>query len=163
MKPSSNPSAIHRPQQPQNPGWHFYVITTLCCAVLVAGFFFAARQHFSSMEFSLQNSKLRQQVDELESEKRRLLVSREISMSPSELRKAVKRIGFVGVATIASDATKSATTEMKPSLITTIGATIPAKPANNVVKTVITAPVNKPPVIEKQARRVATISKKDRT
>jgi hypothetical protein len=45
------------------------------------------------MEFGLQNSKLRRQVDQLESEKRRLLVSREISMSPGELRKAAKRAG----------------------------------------------------------------------
>ena len=61
-----------RPRQTQS--WQYYATATACCVVLVAGFFFAARQHFSSMEYGLQNSRLRRQLDELQSEKRKLLV-----------------------------------------------------------------------------------------
>jgi hypothetical protein len=158
MKPSSNPSAIHRPHHPQSTGWHFYVVATVCCAVLVAGFFFAARQHFSSMEFGLQNSKLRRQVDQLESEKRRLLVSREISMSPGELRKAAKRTGSdeAPLAQVISDKRPTALTVVPVKTTSTV-------PASKVIKTVISTPVNKPPVIGKQARKDAIVTRKDRT
>jgi len=158
MKPSSTPSAIHRPQPTRNSGCHFYAVATFCCAVLVAGFFFAARQHFSSMEFGLQNSKLRRQVDELESEKRRLLVAREISMSPSELRKAAKRVGSDEaplMQVITAKQTPALTIEQAKATLT--------GPANKVIKTVITAPTNKPTVIGKPERRETAIIKKDRT
>jgi len=158
MKPSSNPSAIHRPHHSQNTGWHFYVIATICCAVLVAGFFFAARQHFSSMEFGLQNSKLRRQVDQLESEKRRLLVSREISMSPGELRKAAKRA-------VSDEAPlEQVISDKRPSGLTVLPAKATSNlPASKVIKTVISAPVNKPAAIGKQARKDTLIVRKDRT
>jgi len=111
------------------------------------------------MEFGLQNSKLRRQLDELESEKRRLLVSREISMSPVELRKSAKRIGFAEapVATVISDKQSSASITLTPARATA------SKSGNNVIKTVITAPTNKPSVIGKQARREIAAIKKDRT
>jgi len=158
MKPSSNPSVIHRPPPPRNQGWHFFAIATVCCAVLVAGFFFAARQHFSSMEFGLQNSKLRRQIDELESEKRRLLVAREISMSPAELRKAAKRFGSdeePSIQIVSGKQTFALTVEPAKATSTV--------PSSKVIKTVITAPTNKPAVIGKQARRETAIVKKDRT
>ena len=55
---------------------------------LVAGFFGAARQHFSSIDYGIKNSKLRQQVEELEAENRRLL-------SPGEIKKFAKGFGMV--------------------------------------------------------------------
>jgi hypothetical protein len=61
---------------------------------MILGFFFAARQHFSSIEFGIKNSRLRKQLDELEAEKRRLLLAKEVSMSPVELMKSARRIGF---------------------------------------------------------------------
>ena len=49
-----------------------YALMAVCVLTVVGGFFFAGRQHFSSMDYGMKNSKLRRQVDELEAEKRRL-------------------------------------------------------------------------------------------
>ncbi|MEP6945227.1 MAG: hypothetical protein ABJA02_04865 [Acidobacteriota bacterium] len=70
-----------------------YSLIFVCLLVVVSGFFFAARQHFSSMDYSMRNSKLRKQLEDLESEKRRLLVAREVSLSPAEIKKASRKIG----------------------------------------------------------------------
>lgn len=72
-----------------------YSLVFVCILMLVSGFFFAARQHFSSMDFGMKNSRLRRQVDDLESEKRRLLLAREISLSPGEIKKAAKKTGLI--------------------------------------------------------------------
>ncbi len=65
----------------------------VCLVVVIAGFFLAARQHFSSMDYGMRNSKLRKQLDDLESEKRRLLLAREVSLSPAEIKKAAQKLG----------------------------------------------------------------------
>lgn len=72
-----------------------YSLMFVCAVTLVCGFFFAARQHFSSMDFGIKNSRLRKQVDDLEAEKRRLLLAREISLSPTEIKKAAKKTGLL--------------------------------------------------------------------
>src|SRR4051794_34065884 len=72
-----------KPQQ--KSAWQLYVLMPLCGLVVISGFFFAARQHFSSMDYGMRNSRLRKQLDELAAEKRRLLLNREISLSPSEI------------------------------------------------------------------------------
>lgn len=78
-----------------NPNrWQTYAVILACSLLLLAGFFFAGRQHFSSMDYGMKNSKLRKQVDELEAEKRRLMLAREISMSPSEIKKSAKKVGI---------------------------------------------------------------------
>jgi hypothetical protein len=46
------------------------------------------------MDYGMKNSRLRKQIDELQAEKRRLLLAREVSLSPMELKKAVKKAGF---------------------------------------------------------------------
>ena len=62
-----------------------YCLTTLACGLfLVVGFFGAARQHFSSIDYGIKNSNLRKQVEELESENRRLLLTKEIALSPAK-------------------------------------------------------------------------------
>jgi len=72
-----------------------YCFLTLCCGlVLVTGFFFAARQHFSSIDFGIKNSKLRKQIEELEASKRRLILAKEIALSPAEIKKAAQKIGL---------------------------------------------------------------------
>src|SRR3954465_7341681 len=73
----------------------YSVLTVICGSVVIIGFFFAARQHFSSIEYGMKNSRLRKQLDELEAEKRRLLLAKEVSMTPNELEKAVKRVSYV--------------------------------------------------------------------
>lgn len=70
-----------------------YALMFVCLVVVIAGFFLAARQHFSSMDYGMRNSKLRKQLDDLESEKRRLLLAREVSLSPAEIKKAAQNLG----------------------------------------------------------------------
>ncbi|MDQ3133077.1 MAG: cell division protein FtsL [Acidobacteriota bacterium] len=74
--------------------WRYTLLTLFCALFLVAGFFFAARQHFSSIDYGMKNSKLRKQLDELEGEKRRLILEKEIALSPAEIKKAAKKIGM---------------------------------------------------------------------
>ncbi len=73
-----------------------YCLTTLACGLfLVAGFFGAARQHFASMDLGFKNSELRKQLTKLEDENRRLLLSKEIALSPGEIKKSAQKIGMV--------------------------------------------------------------------
>jgi hypothetical protein len=95
MKKRTRPqTTTNNPGPRKSISWKYSALTVVCGTILVSGFFFAARQHFSSMDYGIRNSRLRRQLDELESEKRRLLLNREISLSPSELMKAARRIGF---------------------------------------------------------------------
>lgn len=74
--------------------WRYCVLTLVCGLLLITGFFFAARQHFSSIDYSIKNSRLRKQLNELESDKRRLTLAKEIALSPAEIKKVAKKIGF---------------------------------------------------------------------
>lgn len=74
--------------------WRYCLLTIVCGFALVAGFFFAARQHFSSIEYGIKNSKLKNQLEEVVAEKRRLLLEKEIALTPSEIKKAAKKMGF---------------------------------------------------------------------
>ena len=74
--------------------WRQCLLTLICGLFLVVGFFGAARQHFSSIDFGIKNSKLRKQIEELEAEQRRLLLTKEVVLSPGEIKKAAKKIGF---------------------------------------------------------------------
>jgi hypothetical protein len=87
---------IRSNRQPATPNRRLAVTAlVLSCVVMVTGgFFVAARQHFSSMDYGMKNSRLRKQVDQLEAEKRRLMLAREISLSPTEIKKAVKKVGL---------------------------------------------------------------------
>jgi hypothetical protein len=72
--------------------WSYIFLVIVCGAVLAAGFFFAGLQHFTSMEYGIKNSKLRKQVESLEAEKRRLMLAKEVTLSPRELRKAARGV-----------------------------------------------------------------------
>lgn len=74
--------------------WKYCFLTLICGLLLVGGFFWAARQHFASMDYGMKNAKLRKQIEELKSEKRRLTLSREISHSPAEIKKAASKLGL---------------------------------------------------------------------
>jgi hypothetical protein len=165
MKTNRKPtSAISRPAKKRRSNWQYYTVAVTCCAVLVAGFFFAARKHFSSMEYGLQNSRLRHQLDELQSEKRRLLLSREFTMTPGELKKAVRRVGSTDYLNSLKDSAKAEISSAGKSVVKTVEGSMPMNTgsSNKVVPTVITSPV-KTERSEKQARRDSTPSKKDRT
>ena len=74
--------------------WKFTLLTIVCILFLVVGFFGAARQHFASIDFGIKNSKLRRQIDNLKQEKRRLLLDKEVALSPFEMKKSAQKIGF---------------------------------------------------------------------
>jgi hypothetical protein len=73
-----------------------YSLMFVCLLILIAGFFFAARQHFAAIDYGIRNSRLRKQLSDLETEKRRLMVVREVSLSPIEIRKSAKKLGITG-------------------------------------------------------------------
>jgi hypothetical protein len=90
------PNKKERIRREKDPIPWRYCLTTLACGLfLVVGFFGAARQHFSSIDYGIKNSKLRNQIAELEAENRRLLLSKEIALSPGEIKKYAKKIGMV--------------------------------------------------------------------
>lgn len=89
-----------RPDHPSNRGigslpWSYFVVIAICGCIVAAGFLLAARQHFVSMDLGMKNSKLRKQLDELETENRRLMLAREVALSPVEITKTAKNLGFV--------------------------------------------------------------------
>ncbi len=89
---NSNREKIRREKDPIP--WRYCLMTLVCGVFLVGGFFLAARSHFSSIDFGIKNSGLKKQIDNLESEKRRLTILKEIALSPAELRKAAKKLGL---------------------------------------------------------------------
>src|SRR5438552_9589098 len=84
-------------------GWVIYTLMFLCSLLIGAGFFFAGRQHFSSMDYGIKNSRLRKQIDDLQSEKRRLLLVREVAQSPAEIKKAAKKAGLNDAAALETE------------------------------------------------------------
>lgn len=118
----------------------YLLLSSLCGAVLVGSFFFAARQHFSSIDFSIKNAKLRKEVEELESDKRRLQLAREISLSPSEIKKAAKKIGFFEVAETSGDVLKNTQAAVENAKLTKPAAK-PAETVKLVQKTVQSTPI----------------------
>jgi predicted nucleic acid-binding protein len=75
----------------------YLILAAVCGVIFVASLFFAARQHFSSIEYSIKNAKLRKQIEELEYNKRHLQLTREISLSPAEIKKSAKKLGLVDI------------------------------------------------------------------
>lgn len=74
--------------------WKYCLLTLVCGFFLVAGFFYAARQHFASVNTSMDNAKLRKQIEEIKSQERRLKLAREVASTPSEIKKAAKKLGL---------------------------------------------------------------------
>lgn len=74
--------------------WKLYLLMSLCSMIVVSGSFFAARQHFSSWDYSIKNSRLRKQIDDLETEKRRLILAREVATSPNEIKRVAKKLNL---------------------------------------------------------------------
>jgi len=89
---SAQPSRAKREQKPLPRKYCLLMI--VCGLFLAVGFFFAARQHFASIEYGIKNSKLRKQIDDLEADKRRLVLAKEIALSPGEIKRAAKKIGL---------------------------------------------------------------------
>lgn len=85
-------STIKREREPLSK--KYFAFTVICGLLLVLGFFGAARQHFASISFGINNAKLKKEVESLKSEQRRLQLNREVALSPSEIKKSARKIGF---------------------------------------------------------------------
>lgn len=136
--------------------WKAYPLILACGALLVAGFFFAGHQHFSSMDFGMKNSRLRKQIDDLEAEKRRLILAREVSLSPGEIKKAAKKTGIASPENVDGVMAQVASTtedKAKPPVAQT------STQAPFVVKTAAIAPTARV-LTEQRAERPATPEKK---
>ncbi|MDQ3797927.1 MAG: hypothetical protein M3384_00610 [Acidobacteriota bacterium] len=74
--------------------WRYCFLTLICGALLVGGFFLAARQHFTAIDYGIKNARLRQEKENLETQQQHIKLNREITLSPAEIRKAARKIGF---------------------------------------------------------------------
>lgn len=134
--------------------WATYSLVLVCCLTLASGFFFAARQHFSSIDYGMKNSRLRKQVDELEAEKRRLILAREVSLSPGEIKKAAKKAGMMEAVTSESDVAQLASSTREKAVPTT-PATATAR--SMVIKTAAVSAV--PPTVTATYQKPAKVAK----
>lgn len=92
LSKNKNTKEIKRDRDPIP--WRYCLLTLICGLFLVGGFFFAARQHFSSMDFGIKNSKLKKQKEDLEDTQRQLVLAKEKALLPEEIKKAAKKLGF---------------------------------------------------------------------
>ncbi|HEV7644219.1 MAG TPA: hypothetical protein VGO50_09785 [Pyrinomonadaceae bacterium] len=74
--------------------WQYFAMGLLCAAIMAVGFFFAAKQHFSSVELSMKNSDMRKAKQNLEAEQRKLRVEREEVSAPATIERAGLKIGL---------------------------------------------------------------------
>lgn len=111
--------------------WRYCLLTLICGLFLVVGFFGAARQHFSSIEFGIKNSKLRKQVDELEAEQRRMLLMKEVVLSPGEIKKSAKKMGFTELSASNIEVFRSQP-ETQPKQTAIIKKTVDSKPVKEI-------------------------------
>jgi hypothetical protein len=74
--------------------WRYCFLTLICGVILVGGFFLAARQHFSAIDYGIKNARLRQEKENLESEKQRFKFAKEVMLTPDAIKKAARKIGF---------------------------------------------------------------------
>lgn len=104
-----------------------YILLTIACAAFLAtGFFFAARQHFAAMDLGMKNSKLRKQIEEMEAQKRQLVLAREVVRSPAEMQRIAANKGFRQHEPLVMPAAASTTVVSRP----LIERTAIMKPAN---------------------------------
>lgn len=97
MKKRNHPNYAASPARANDDpaiSWFYVVLTIACAAFLAIGFFFAAQQHFASMDLGMKNSKLRKQIEEMEAQQRQLLLSREMGRSPAEVKRTALNKGF---------------------------------------------------------------------
>ncbi len=128
--------------------WRYCLLTLVCGVFLVGGFFLAARSHFSSIDFGIKNSGLKKQIEDLESEKRRLTLLKEIALSPAEIKKAAKKLGLTDLTASSFEAVRSdadkpeapptvRNTEEKPKTVTVAEKSTGTKPVDKTGKETI--------------------------
>ena len=134
--------------------WSFVLLVILCACVVAAGFFFAARQHFTAMEYSIKNSKLREQIRSLETEKRRLELAREVALSPGAIRKAARGLGLSETNEPSPVLASTRTEKDKIEVTKVSNVKEPAAKPASVVRTVLTEPAQPPSTGETRSRVV---------
>jgi len=141
-----------------NDRWKLYLVMAVISAVIVAGFFLSGKQHFSSWDFSIRNSKLRKQIDELETEKRRLILARETANSPIELKRAISKMMPATAATSPTLASvvKPADKQGDKAIVTASFKKETSKAESySIVKTSMVMPTTKTQKVEKPNRSIA--------
>lgn len=144
---------IHREKDPIP--WRYCLLTLVCGVFLVGGFFIAARSHFASIDFGIKNSTLKKQLEDLESEKRRLTWLKETALSPAEIKKAAKKLGLTEMT--ANNFANVPSVETKSEKVVSVKKT-DEKPKQLVEKTVDVKPVEK---IAKDGTTKTAAAKKD--
>lgn len=141
-----------------NERWKLYLVMIVISAVIVAGFFLSGKQHFSSWDFSIRNNKLRKQIDELDTEKRRLILARETATSPTELRRAISKI-MPSTTSVTPTLASAAKPIEKQADKTAVAASFKKDDAKadsySVVKTAMVLPTSKTSKAEKPVRTIA--------
>lgn len=167
-----NPSVIRHNSrtatatQARELSWSFILLVLVCACVVATGFFFAARQHFTSMEYGLKNSKLREQLQNLEAEKRRLMLAREVASSPLAIRKAAMGLGLRNTGDVAAIPVVAKTQPQKESTAVAVQAKASdsKRDTPTIVRTVMTVPVEPASNGSSRSRVVETKKeKKDKT
>ncbi len=163
---TAKPTQTCTKQQKGEPRrWPTFMLIVVCGLMLVSGFFFAGRQHFSSMDYGMKNSRLRKQIDNLNAEKRRLLLAREVAMSPSEIKKAAKKVGFTDAPEAEVELAKAvapAKDKAIPATMTTT-ATLPSKPMIVKTASVTAAPASVAAMYPKNEKSVKPVTVKRTT
>ncbi len=127
--------------------WQYFAMGLLCAGIMGVGFFFAAKQHFSSVDLSMKNSNMRKVRQGLEDEQRKLRVEREEVSAPATIEKAGLKIGlrkFTSDAFQFIDGTRNA---LQPESAQTIADNKSKTPAEKndtakIIKTVSVRPVD---------------------
>ena len=109
---NSNRDLVRRERDPLP--WRYCFLTLICGVLLVGGFFLAARSHFSSIDLGIKNSTLKKQIEELEADKRRLLLAKEVALSPGEIKKAAKKLGLTEMTAANIEVARPAKTNAAP-------------------------------------------------
>lgn len=125
--------------------WLYIFLTILCSAFLATGFFFAARQHFASMNLGMKNSKLRKQIEAMETQNRQLVLSREVATSPMEMKRNAVSRGFRERDTLATFV--SASNETPKPLVERTAMTAPSNVKSEAKPVKAFLPVTSKPVV----------------
>lgn len=79
--------------------WPFFAASISCGLILTAGFFYAAKQHFATVHYSMRNSEMRVAKEKLEADHRKLTAERATASSDSTIEKAGLKMGLIKFST----------------------------------------------------------------
>lgn len=136
-----NPVVRKQTQKQSAERTKYLMVTAICGVVFIAGLFVYARQHFSAIDYSIKNAKLRKQIEDLEYDRQRLKLNREMALF--ENKKAARKLGLSEIPTGASTVA-STTNTSKNEIAKTVKPAIAERSGESaklVQKTVQSAPV----------------------